>query len=136
MRGGIHAEEMLAGFDDVLQADGFTGYNRLQKADRQGGSLLRLAYCWSHGRREVIKAIPEAGSPIGDEILQRIAGLYAIEKQIRGTAPDQRRTRRTAGRRPRSVYPPSARAAGAKARYGAGTRLPSQPLARAQHLSR
>jgi transposase len=91
-RGGIHAEEMLAGFDGVLQVDGFTGYNRLQKADRQGGSPLRLAYCWSHGRREVIKAISEAGSPIGDEILQRIAGLYAIEKQIRGTSPDQRRT--------------------------------------------
>lgn len=90
-RGGIHAEEMLAGFDGVLQVDGFTGYNRLQKADRQGGSPLRLAYCWSHGRREVIKAIPESGSPIGDEILQRIAGLYAIEKQIRGTFPDQRR---------------------------------------------
>jgi transposase len=91
-RGGMHAQEMLAGFDGVLQVDGFTGYNRLQKADRQGGSPLRLAYCWSHGRREVIKAIPEAGSPIGDEILQRIAGLYAIEKQIRGTSPDQRRT--------------------------------------------
>lgn len=90
-RGGMHAQEMLAGFDGVLQVDGFTGYNRLQKADRQGGSPLRLAYCWSHGRREVIKAIPEVGSPIGDEILQRIAGLYAIEKQIRGTSPDQRR---------------------------------------------
>jgi transposase len=91
-RGGMHAEQMLAGFDGVLQVDGFAGYNRLQKVDRQGGSPLRLAYCWSHGRREVIKAMPEAGSPIGDEILQRIAALYAIEKQIRGAAPEQRRT--------------------------------------------
>ena len=90
-RGGLHAEEMLTGFDGVLQVDGYAGYNRLQKADRQGGSALRLAYCWSHGRREVINAIPEAGSPIGDEILQRIASLYAIEKQIRGTFPEQRR---------------------------------------------
>jgi transposase len=90
-RGGMHAEEMLAGFDGVLQVDGFAGYNRLPRADRQGGSALRLAYCWSHGRREVIKAIPDAGSPIGDEILQRIAGLYAIEKQIRGTSLEQRR---------------------------------------------
>jgi transposase len=90
-RGGMHAEEMLVGFDGVLQVDGFAGYNRLQRADRQGGSALRLAYCWSHGRREVIKAIPEAGSPVGDEILQRIAGLYVIEKQIRGTSPEQRR---------------------------------------------
>jgi len=91
-RGGLHAEEMLIGFDGVLQVDGFAGYNRLQRTERRGGSALRLAYCWSHGRREVIKAIPEAGSPIGDEILQRIAGLYAIEKQIRGSSPEQRRT--------------------------------------------
>jgi transposase len=90
-RAGLHAEEMLAGFDGVLQVDGFAGYNRLQRADRQGGSPLRLAYCWSHGRREVIKAIPEAGSPIGEEILQRIAAIYAIEKQIRGSSLAQRR---------------------------------------------
>jgi len=93
-RGGVHAEQMLAGFDGVLQVDGYAGYNRLEKTDRQGGSPLRLAYCWSHGRREVIKAMPEAGSPIGDEILQRIAGLYAIEKQIRGASPEVRRATR------------------------------------------
>jgi len=85
---------MLAGFDGVLQVDGYAGYNRLGKTDRQGGSPLRLAYCWSHGRREVIKAMPEAGSPIGDEILQRIAALHAIEKQIRGAAPEVRRATR------------------------------------------
>jgi transposase len=89
-RGGVHAEQILAGFDGVLQVDGYAGYNRLEKTDRQGGSPLRLAYCWSHGRREVIKAMPEAGSPIGDEILQRIAALYAIEKQIRGASPEVR----------------------------------------------
>jgi transposase len=93
-RGGCHAEQMLAGFDGVLQVDGYTGYNRLEEADRQGGSPLRLAYCWSHARREVIKAMPEAGSPIGEEILQRIAALYAIEKQIRGAAPETRRAAR------------------------------------------
>lgn len=93
-RGGVHAEQILAGFDGVLQVDGYAGYNRLEKSDRQGGSPLRLAYCWSHGRREVIKAMPEAGSPIGDEILQRIAGLYAIEKQIRGASPEVRRATR------------------------------------------
>jgi len=93
-RGGVHAEQMLASFDGVLQVDGYAGYNRLEKTDRQGGSPLRLAYCWSHGRREVIKAMPEAGSPIGDEILQRIAGLYAIEKQIRGASPEVRRAAR------------------------------------------
>ena len=89
-RAGLHAEEMLVGFDGVLQVDGFAGYNRLQRAERQGGSPLKLAYCWSHGRREVIDAMPQAGSPTGEEILQRIAALYAIEKQIRGGSPAQR----------------------------------------------
>ena len=93
-RGGVHAEQILAGFNGVLQVDGYAGYNRLEKSDRQGGSPLRLAYCWSHGRREVIKAMSEAGSPIGDEILQRIAALYAIEKQIRGASPEVRRATR------------------------------------------
>ena len=99
-RGGVHAEQMLAGFDGVLQVDGYAGYNRLEKTDRQGGSPLRLAYCWSHGRREVIKAMSEAGSPIGDEILQRIAALYAIEKQIRGASPELRRATRQDSAKP------------------------------------
>lgn len=90
-RGGIHAEQMLTGFDGVLQVDGYAGYNRLEKTDRQGGAPLCLAYCWAHSRREVIKATPEAGSPIADAILQRIAALYAIEKQIRGAPPEVRR---------------------------------------------
>jgi transposase len=102
-RAGLHAEEMLAGFNGVLQVDGFAGYNRLQRANRQGGSPLRLAYCWSHGRREVIKAISDAGSPIGEEILQRIAALYAIEKQIRGTSPEQRHAVRQARAKPLTV---------------------------------
>jgi transposase len=93
-RGGIHAEQMLAGFDGVLQVDGYAGYNRLEKTDRQGGSPLRLAYCWAHARREVIKATPEAGSPVADDILQRIAALYAIEKQIRGASPEVRHAAR------------------------------------------
>jgi transposase len=45
---------------------------------------LRLAWCWSHGRREIIAATPKAGSPIADAILARIAVLYAIEAEIRG----------------------------------------------------
>lgn len=89
-RGGEHAEQMLIGFDGVLQVDGYAGYNRLERVDRKGGSPLRLVYCWAHARREVIKATPEAGSPVAEQILRRIAGLYAIEKEIRGTSPEER----------------------------------------------
>ena len=139
-RGGLHAEEMLTVFDGVLQVDGYAGYNRLQKADRQGGSALRLAYCWSHGRREVINAIAEAGSPIGDEILQRIASLRDREANpwhFPRTAPRRpSATRQTADRRTRSLYPRPARAAVAQVQYGPGTRLSGQSLARALRLSR
>lgn len=89
-RGGEHAEQMLIGFDGVLQVDGYAGYNRLERVDRKGGSPLRLVYCWAHARREVIKATPDAGSPVAEQILRRIAGLYAIEKEIRGTSPQER----------------------------------------------
>jgi transposase len=89
-RAGDHAETMLAGFNGVLQVDGYAGYNRLERADRKGGSPVKLAYCWAHARREVIKATPEAGSPVADDILRRVADLYAIEKQIHGCSHERR----------------------------------------------
>ena len=58
---------------------------------RERGAPLRLAYCWAHARREIIKATPKAGSPIAEETLKRIAALYGIEKEIRGLDPEKRR---------------------------------------------
>jgi len=99
-RGGIHAETILDGFDGVLQVDGYAGYHRLARAGRSGGDPLVLAHCWTHGRREIIKATPKKGSPVADEILKRIARLYAVEKEIRGQTPEQRRQVRQACSRP------------------------------------
>ncbi len=90
-RGGAHAERMLEGFEGVLQVDGYGGYNRLADDRRERGAPLRLAYCWAHARREIIKATPKAGSPIAEETLKRIAALYGIEKEIRGLDPEKRR---------------------------------------------
>jgi hypothetical protein len=73
----MHAEEMLVGFDGMLQVDSLPA-----TIGCKGLTARAALHCGSpNGRREVIKAIPEAGSPVGDEILQRIAGLYVIEKQ-------------------------------------------------------
>jgi len=57
---------------------------------------LKLAFCWARFRRKLIDARPKAGSPIVDEALRRIAGLYAIEKAIRGQPPELRRAERRA----------------------------------------
>ena len=86
-RGGEHAEEFLEGFDGILQVDGYAGYNRLTGPGRTGGAPLRLAYCWSHCRRRLREMVDSSGSEIAAEGLRRIAELYAIEADIRGSAP-------------------------------------------------
>lgn len=99
-RSGEHAERILEGFDGVLQVDGYGGYHRLARPGRRGGAPLWLAWCWSHGRREIIAATPKAGSPIADAILARIAALYAIEAEIRGKEPSIRQMTRGERSRP------------------------------------
>ena len=89
-RKGEYAEEILTGFNGTIQVDAYGGYSALAMPKRKGGLPLKLAYCWSHGRRALIKAQPKAGSPIVDEALLRIAALYKIEAEIRGLSPDQR----------------------------------------------
>ena len=42
-RAGENAETFLTGFDDILQIDGYTGYNRLTKPIRKGGKPVRVA---------------------------------------------------------------------------------------------
>jgi transposase len=85
----------LAGFKGVLQVDGYAGYRAIaQKGD------VSLAFCWAHVRRRFYeRAIAEA-SPIATEALQRIALLYAVEKDIRGLGPDERRLVRQERSRP------------------------------------
>ena len=88
-RGGKHAEDMLEGFAGTLLVDGYSGYNRLATGDRQGGAL-KLAHCWAHVRRKLKEVYDHDSSPIAKEGLERIAKLYAIEKEIRGTPAENR----------------------------------------------
>lgn len=99
-RAGEQAERLLRGFDGILQVDGYAGYKRLARDEREGGRPLVLAQCWAHGRRKLIDATPKAGSPVAEEALRRIAALYAIEAEIRGRSPEERRAVREARARP------------------------------------
>jgi len=71
--------------------DAYGAYTHLATPKRTGGDPLRLAFCWAHGRRKLIKAKPKKGSPIASGALVRIAALYKVEDSIRGSEPDQRR---------------------------------------------
>jgi transposase len=90
-RKGEYAAEILNGFNGTIQVDAYGGYSHLATPDRTGGDPLKLAFCWAHGRRKLIKAKPKKGSPIVDEALLRIAALYKIEDGIRGHDPEHRR---------------------------------------------
>ena len=83
------AETHLGDFAGILQVDGYGGYSALAKR-RQG---LHLAFCWAHVRRKFYELADT--SPVATEVLRRIAQLYAIEADIRGTSAEQRRQART-----------------------------------------
>jgi len=93
-RGGQNAETFLRGFDGTLQLDGYTGYNRLTRATRKGGDPIRVAHCWAHARRKLKEVFDRDGSEIAAEGLRRIAEFYAVEADIRGIDPGQRRSAR------------------------------------------
>ena len=79
------AEAHLGDFAGILQVDGYGGYTALAKRQQQ----ITLAFCWSHVRRKFFDLADK--SPVATEVLQRIAGLYAVESEVRGTDADHRR---------------------------------------------
>ncbi len=89
-RDGEHGEELPDRFNEILQVDGYSGYNRLTKTTRKGGEPVTLAFCWAHARRKLKEVYDRDGSPIVREGLDRCAQFYEIEAEIRGLPPGQR----------------------------------------------
>ena len=85
----------LAGFNGILQVDGYGGYRVL--AERGD---VQLAFCWAHVRRRFYELAAAGPAPIASEALERIAELYAIESDIRGRSADERRAVRQEKSRP------------------------------------
>ena len=89
-RGGVHALRFLDGYRGrFLQCDGYQAYDAPAALERPGGPW-RLVHCWTHVRRRFVKRLENDGSPVAEEALRQIAGLYAIEKSVRGCAPEIR----------------------------------------------
>jgi transposase len=88
-RKGEHPRQHLQNFQGTMQADGYAGFNRLY----EDGRILE-AGCWAHVRRKFYDIHQAHASPIAAEALQRIGQLYAIEREIRGHSPDERKTSR------------------------------------------
>ncbi len=99
-RGGEHPARHLEGWQGILQADAYAGYNRLHDPTRQPGPVT-LALCWSHARRKFFELADIEGnirkgksakeiSPIALEAVKRIDALFAIEREINGYDPAAR----------------------------------------------
>ena len=96
-RKGEHPQRHLKDFRGTLQADAFAGFNTLYEDAARG---IVEAACWAHVRREFYDLQQAHASPLAAEALQRIGALYAIESEIRGRPPDERRAIRQARARP------------------------------------
>src|SRR5207248_1201087 len=83
-RKGERAEAHLRDFAGILQVDRYGGYAALAKRRQQ----ISLAFCWAHVRRKFYELADT--SPVATEVLRRIALLYAIEDEVRGTSAQQR----------------------------------------------
>lgn len=82
-RKGKHPQEHLRPFSGVLQADAYTGYDRLFTPEREGGALTEAA-CWAHARRKIHDVHISTKSATAEEALRRIGELYTLEEEIRG----------------------------------------------------
>ncbi|WP_407943318.1 IS66 family transposase [Mangrovicoccus ximenensis] len=90
LRNGEVAQEMLKGFTgSTLMADGHPVYDTLADP-KKTAKPWAIAYCWTHWRRRFVKFGQDTASPICEEMIRRIASLYAIEKEIRGRDPATR----------------------------------------------
>ena len=89
----------LAGFEGVLQVDGYGAYTSLA-GDKKHAGKIRLAFCLVHARRHFVDVHKTTNSPFAKEVIECIAAVYAIEKQIRGLDADQRRAVRQAETKP------------------------------------
>lgn len=89
-----HPNRHLAGWQGVLQADAYGGYNDLYRSDRDPGPVLS-ALCWSHARRKFFELadIKEKArqkkptydiSPVALEAVKKIDAIFDVERQING----------------------------------------------------
>lgn len=84
-RSGQEPLKHLEGFNGVIQADAYAGYNL---AVQRG---ISRAGCWAHVRRKFYDIAEATDSPVAREAIKRIEALYRIERRINGRPPDERR---------------------------------------------
>ncbi|EIQ11038.1 transposase IS66 family protein [Shigella flexneri K-1770] len=94
-RKGEHPQLHLAKYQGVLQADAYAGYNVLYETGR-----VKEAGCLAHARRKIHDEDVRRPTEMTQEALRRIAELYDIEAEIRGSPAEERLAVRKSQKRP------------------------------------
>ncbi|WP_159888744.1 IS66 family transposase [Paenibacillus puerhi] len=87
-RGGEHPRQFLSGFSGYLHVDGYAGYHKVKK--------VTLVGCWAHARRkfdEALKVLPasqDKTETAAGQGLQFCNQLFAIERELKDVAPEER----------------------------------------------
>lgn len=76
-RSGAAAKSILEGFEGILQADGYSVYERLNR-----NPAIQLVHCMAHARRKFVDA-QNTDPPQANYFLERVQKLYKIERQAR-----------------------------------------------------
>jgi transposase len=97
-RKGEHPKTHLHGFCGQLQVDGYAGFGGVVGGGTDNAP--QLCFCWAHLRRKFYDIHVDNPSPLAEEALRRIAELYALEAEIRGTPAENRRSQRQQRSRP------------------------------------
>ncbi|HGO4163231.1 IS66 family transposase [Serratia marcescens] len=84
-RRGAHPQRHLSEYRGVLQADAYGGYDALYETGR-----ITEAACLAHARRKIHDEHARRPTELTQEALKRIAALYAIEADIRGSPEETR----------------------------------------------
>src|SRR5207244_9060070 len=80
-------------------ADAYSGFNKLYESSRRPGAIVE-ASCWAHARRKFFDLARINKAPIAIEAVERIDALFAIEREINGKTPQERKRVRNERSRP------------------------------------
>jgi len=75
--------------------DGYAGFEELYRSGR-----IKEVACMAHVRRKFVDVFKSQGSHVAAQAIERIAQLYAVEKEARGSSPERRVELRKAKAKP------------------------------------
>src|ERR1700688_4062296 len=88
-----------------MQADAYAGFNKLYEASRKPGPIIE-AVCWAHARRKFFDLARINKAPLAIEAVERMDALFAVERDINGKPPAERKRIRNEQSRPLVVIHP------------------------------